>query len=211
MVVQPALIVPGDRTSPSLQTADSASAFTAFPRDALELSIPARFEQQVRRFPDRLALKTSLDAVTYDGLNRRANRLARTIRARLGDGAEPVALLFEHGALVAGLLAALKAGKIYVPLDPTFPESRLALMLSDCQALVIVTNTRNLRMAQTLARRGCAVLDVAADLRLDGASQGGRPQPSHAPACRRELHQQHPDLPDDRPLSGPRGTPSAPC
>jgi len=161
-----------------------ASAFTAFPRDAVGESIPARFEWQVRRFPDRLAVKTSFDALTYDALNRRANRLARMILARLGDGQEPVALLFEHVApLVAGLLATLKTGKINVTLDPTFPESRLASMLSDCQARVIVTNTRNLPMAETLAQRGCAVLDVDAEGASYSLENLGTPLTADALAC----------------------------
>lgn len=66
---------------------------------------------------------------------------------------QTVALLFEHGVgMVAGILGVLKSGKIYVPLDPVIPEERLAWMLEDSEARVLVTNNRNLNLAESLCR-----------------------------------------------------------
>jgi amino acid adenylation domain-containing protein len=61
-------------------------------------------------------------------------------------------LLFEHGApMIRRLLGVLKAGKTYVPLDASYPEQRLAHVLQDCAASAILTNRRNLALAQRLA------------------------------------------------------------
>ena len=65
--------------------------FTQFPREALERSIPDRFEEIVRRYPDRLAVKAGSHALTYDALNRAANRVARAILAHGGGEEEPIA------------------------------------------------------------------------------------------------------------------------
>ena len=89
------------------------NAFIPFGKDQIEQSIPARFEQQVHRYPDRLAVKTRHDACTYEALNQAANRVARAILARRGEGEEPVALLLDHDiAIVAAIFGVLKAGKI---------------------------------------------------------------------------------------------------
>jgi non-ribosomal peptide synthetase component F len=88
----------------------AGSRYTPFPREALAQSIPARFEQQVASGPERLAVKSGPDALTYEALNRHANRVARSILAALGPEPEPVALLIEQGAsLVAAILATLNS------------------------------------------------------------------------------------------------------
>ena len=79
--------------------------FTEFKIEAVERSIPTRFEEQVRRYPNRLAVKSEGQELTYHQLNRAANRLAQTILAERGEGSEPVAALFEHGVqMVVALL-----------------------------------------------------------------------------------------------------------
>ena len=99
--------------------------FVEFKQEEIEQSIPERFEKIVRQYPKRIAVKTHHHNLTYDELNKAANRIARAILARAGEGQEPVALLFEHGAsIVAAILGILKAGKIYVSLDPAFPQTR---------------------------------------------------------------------------------------
>ena len=65
--------------------------------------------------------------------------------------------------MLAALLGVLKAGKTYVPLDPSYPRERLAYMLQDAQASVIVTNTRNLAVAQTLVQDAQQIINVDAD------------------------------------------------
>src|SRR5687768_14909411 len=94
------------------------ASFVPFDRSEIEQSLSDRFEQQVRRRPDKLALKTTTQSLTYAQLNRAANRIAHAVLARLGDANEPVALFVRDEALaIAAVIGLLKARKIYVPLD----------------------------------------------------------------------------------------------
>src|SRR5262249_40387362 len=104
--------------------------------------IHERFEAQVARTP--LAIAAILDeaAFTYDVLNRKAKRIAHRL-SRLGVGPEvPVVISVERSLdMLAGVLGILKAGGAYVPLDPLYPRDRLAFVLSDTRAPVLVTHT----------------------------------------------------------------------
>ncbi|HEX8335385.1 MAG TPA: amino acid adenylation domain-containing protein, partial [Pyrinomonadaceae bacterium] len=108
-----------------------------FPR---ERSIQQMFEAQAARRPEAGALSFEGETVTYGDLNARANRLARHLR-RLGVGPDAlVAVALERGVeMVVGLLAVLKAGGAYVPLDADYPHDRLAFMLEDSGARVLLT------------------------------------------------------------------------
>lgn len=129
--------------------------FMAFEDTAIEQSLATRFEQQVARYPDRLAVVTGVGQYTYTELNQVANRLARVILAQVGESAAPVALLCAHGACtIAAILGILKAGKIYVALEPEFPQARTVAMLEDAQATLLLTNTQHLTQAQQLAQAG---------------------------------------------------------
>jgi amino acid adenylation domain-containing protein len=135
--------------------------FVEFPIEDVETSIPARFEKIVLQHPDRLAVKVGKRALTYDDLNRAANRIARTILALTGQGSEPIALLFEHGIdVIATILGVLKAGKFYVALGFSFPPERNQYMLNDSQARLIVTNGRHFEPASSLASDVCTVLNI---------------------------------------------------
>ncbi len=90
--------------------------FIEFKKEEIEQSIPDRFEKMVRMYPDRLATKTMEDELTYDELNKAANRVARTILDTNGERQNPVALLFEQGTpLIAAILGTLKAGRFMCP------------------------------------------------------------------------------------------------
>ncbi len=106
--------------------------FTEFKKEGVEQSIPNRFEEQVRRYPNRLAVKSERQELTYDQLNRAANRLAQTILTERGEGLEPVAVLLDHGAqMVVALLGVLKARKICVPIDASHPTTRISDILGN--------------------------------------------------------------------------------
>jgi len=108
-----------------------------------DLCLPRLFEAQVARTPGAVAVISGDDALTYDALNARANRLAHRLRT-LGVGLDVlVGLCVERSAgMVAALLAVLKAGGAYVPLDPAYPPDRLAYMLGDARPAVVVTEAR---------------------------------------------------------------------
>jgi natural product biosynthesis luciferase-like monooxygenase protein len=100
-------------------------------------------EAQVEQTPDNVALVFEDESVTYHELNTRANQLARHLR-KLGVGpGVPVGIHVERSLeMVIALLGVLKAGGAYVPLDPTYPRERLAYMLKDSQAPVLLTQER---------------------------------------------------------------------
>ncbi|MCY0992037.1 amino acid adenylation domain-containing protein [Nannocystis sp. ILAH1] len=109
---------------------------TDFPRDR---SIADVFEEQVRRAPDAIALRFEGQDTSYRELNRRANRLARRLRAH-GVGVDaPVGILLDPSpAVVIAFLAIVKAGGAYVPLDLQHPANRLARMIEDTRPTVLL-------------------------------------------------------------------------
>jgi amino acid adenylation domain-containing protein len=135
--------------------------YTPFPDEELEQSIPERFEKQVRACRDRLAIVTEEGSLTYRGLNDIANRLARTIRALRGDRVEAIALMFEHRAgVLAAMLGVLKTGKFYLVLDPSYPSDRLAYMLSDSGADLVITDTKNHPIATQMAGGTATIVNL---------------------------------------------------
>ncbi|MCC7367465.1 MAG: amino acid adenylation domain-containing protein [Chloroflexi bacterium] len=101
--------------------------------------LPDLFEAQAARTPDAPAVIHGSDRVTYRELNRRANGIARRLRA-LGVGRDILAgiCLRRTPTLVAAILGVLKAGGAYVPLDPAYPPARVATMLDDARPAVVL-------------------------------------------------------------------------
>ncbi|HXI25868.1 MAG TPA: amino acid adenylation domain-containing protein [Pyrinomonadaceae bacterium] len=138
-----------------------ANTFTPFAKKEIEQSIGARFESQVRKYPGNIAVKTARHCWSYAELNQRANKIAQTILDRFGDGEERICLLFEHDApMISALLGALKAGKTYVPLDPTYPSERLAFILANSEATALLTNDQNLALAQQLVSDDAQLINI---------------------------------------------------
>ena len=119
------------------------------------------FEAQAERTPDEVALTFEGRRLTYGELNARANRLAHRLRA-LDVGPEVrVALGVERSPeMLVGLLGILKAGGAYVPLDPDYPAERLAFMLDDARAAVLLTQGR---LRGVLPAVGAKVICLDAD------------------------------------------------
>ncbi|MNQ10022.1 Gramicidin S synthase 2 [compost metagenome] len=108
--------------------------------DEAQFDLVQRFEAQVARAPQAIALRQEGLRLSYAELNRRANQLAHRLQAA-GIGPEVrVAVCLERGPhLLVALLAVLKAGGAYVPLDPDYPAERVAYMLEDSRARVLLT------------------------------------------------------------------------
>ncbi|MBV8349636.1 MAG: AMP-binding protein, partial [Mycolicibacterium sp.] len=129
----------------------------AFPKDRC---LHELFEEQVERTPDAIAAAFEGRRLTYRGLNARANQLARHLQG-LGVGPDTlVAICVERSLqMLVGLLGILKAGGAYVPLDPAYPSERLAFMLEDSQARVLLTQ-QSLRSALPAGAAHVVCLDA---------------------------------------------------
>jgi amino acid adenylation domain-containing protein len=146
-------------------------SFVAFPREAIEQSIPSRFEQQVRRDPARLAVCSQTEVLSYAELDAAANGVAHAVLAERGVGEEPIALLFEQGAsAIAAMLGLWKAGRGCVPLDPGWPPARSATILAEAQAPCLLASRAHLALACEVVPDGCLV-------------RGLDPMDSHRPAA----------------------------
>ncbi len=107
-----------------------------------EKTLHGLFEEQARNNPAKLALHCEDKAITYAELNQRADQLAVVLRS-LGVGPDvPVGLCtYRTSDLMVGLLGILKAGGAYVPIDPAYPADRIAFVLEDSRAPVLVTQS----------------------------------------------------------------------
>jgi nonribosomal peptide synthetase DhbF len=105
--------------------------------------LPELFEKQAALSPDSIAVVYKDKAMSYTELNERANRLARLLISK-GVGTEQfVALALPRSLdMTVGLLAVLKAGAAYLPLDPDYPADRIAFMLNDARPAIIITSSQ---------------------------------------------------------------------
>ncbi|WP_341889825.1 amino acid adenylation domain-containing protein [Variovorax sp. YR752] len=138
-------------------------------------TLHARFEAQVALRPLATALSCDGERLDYAELNRRANRVAHRLRTMGASRGTIVALFAERSIeLVTGLLGILKAGAAYLPIDLSYPADRVAFMLQDAAAPVIVTQRA---LLERLPAHGAAVLC------LDDSSLGSAPDGNPEPSC----------------------------
>src|SRR5579871_5268686 len=108
-----------------------------------ERSVQERIEEQVRRRGRETAVEWRGERMSYQELNERANRLAHYLRGEGVRAEERVGLCVERGPeMVVGILGIIKAGGVYVPLDPEYPEERLRYMVRDGEMRMVVTEEK---------------------------------------------------------------------
>jgi len=131
---------------------------TVFPSNAV---LHELIEAQVRKSPDAPAVTFDGRSLTYAALNRRANQLAHHLR-KLNVGPDTLVGVFLERSLemVVALLAVLKAGGAYLPVDPEYPADRIAFMLGDAKCPVLLTQRH---LATRVPAVACAVLDLEKD------------------------------------------------
>ncbi|HEY9813596.1 MAG TPA: amino acid adenylation domain-containing protein, partial [Candidatus Sericytochromatia bacterium] len=131
------LLIPSERQQLLIEWNNTQ---TNYPQDRC---IHQLFEEQVAKTPDAIALVFEHQKLTYIDLNQKANQLAKYLQ-RLGVKSEDlVAICVDRTPQMAiALLGILKAGAAYVPLDPAYPQERLALILEDTQATVLLTQQK---------------------------------------------------------------------
>ena len=135
--------------------------FTKFRKEEIEQSISSRFEQQAAKYPDHIAVNSREQSLSYAELNKAANHLAQAVLSCTMEKNTPVALLLDQGIpFITGILGVLKAGKIFVPLDPDYPLVRNKYMLEDSQADYIVTNKRSFSLAAELTKNKKRLLNI---------------------------------------------------
>jgi amino acid adenylation domain-containing protein len=138
------------------------NAYEVFPAPEGAGSLVSRFESQVLAHGDRIAVKTPETAWTYEGLNARANGVARALLTQCAGRAGRIGLVFDQDApMLAGLLGVLKAGQAYVPLDPRYPLARLAAVIADAGIEVVVTEAGYGELVARLVKPG-RLIDVMA-------------------------------------------------
>lgn len=116
------------------------------------LTIPQWFEQYAEALPEQPAVSAAGRTLTYRELNEQANKVAHLLRKKNVGRGEPVALLFRRSPeMVIALLAVLKAGGAYLPIDPEYPEARIQYMLEDSGAVCMLTQEELAGQAASLS------------------------------------------------------------
>jgi surfactin family lipopeptide synthetase A len=149
--------------------------WNATDRDFAEGTAHGIFEAQVARTPDAVAVVYRGESLTYAELDRRAKHLAQRLRRRgVGRGTR-VALMVERSPnTLVGVLGILATGAAYVPLDPAYPEARLAFMLEDTGPTAVLTQRSIL---DDLPSSAPASTIVCIDDEADDVAHAGAPLP----------------------------------
>ncbi|MDX2705104.1 non-ribosomal peptide synthase/polyketide synthase [Streptomyces sp. PA03-6a] len=115
-------------------------------REVPRATLAELFETQAARRQHATAVEFGGVALSYAELNARANRLARLLVSRGVRPQDRVAVMMDRSAdVVVALLAAVKAGAAYVPIDPAYPADRIAFMLADARPVLLVTQQAHVR------------------------------------------------------------------
>jgi non-ribosomal peptide synthetase component F len=112
------------------------------PNPTARVSIPGVFAEQVRRTPGAVALTFEGSSMTYRELDEASNRLAHLLASQGAGSGQCVALLLSRSAeAIVAILAVLKTGAAYVPIDPVVPAARIEFLLADAAPIAVVTSS----------------------------------------------------------------------
>ena len=143
-------------------------------------SVHAMFEAVVDRSPDAPAVTFEGATLTYRELDERANRVAHALIARGVDRETLVGLAVERSLdTLVGILGILKAGGAYLPLDPDYPEDRLAFMIADSEVRIVLSHDA---VAKALPEHGAAILRLDLDWPIIAEHPATRPSRAVDPA-----------------------------
>lgn len=135
-------------------------------------SISSRFEGVVDQNPHQLAIKSPQSSWTFDDLNRAANRVAHSLRGRLGESPEPVGLLIgDRPRLILAILGTLKAGKFYSPIDMHSPPARIGEIVDHLNTRALICDKETAPLALSLASETRRVFQLEELLMSSDASE----------------------------------------
>jgi amino acid adenylation domain-containing protein len=139
------------------------------------VSIPVLFAEQVARAPEAVAISCAGRSWTYRELDQAANRLAHLLSGQGAGPGQRVALMLPRSAeAVVAILAVLKTGAAYLPIDAALPPARIEFMLRDAAPIAAITTTG---YADQLGGHGLVVIDVG-DSRIDTQPSTALPAPT---------------------------------
>ncbi|QED47028.1 non-ribosomal peptide synthase/polyketide synthase [Cytobacillus dafuensis] len=135
----------------------------------VERTVHQRFEEQVTHTPAQIAVISSGREYTYQEINERANRMARALQNMNVEKGDRIGVMVKRSEdLIIALLAVLKTGAAYVPIDPDYPEDRIAYMVHDSNTKYIMTDVREGRLS-SFDEKLCLLSDLA-DQSEDGSN-----------------------------------------
>jgi amino acid adenylation domain-containing protein len=135
--------------------------FVPFPHDFVDSTLVERFEQAVEKFSDQIAIAQADRELSFHELNQAANRLAHALLARLEPGELPVILLMDDKTTsIIAILGVLKAGRIYLGLEPSRPVEHLEKIFKDAGPALVICNSASLPVARQVAQSGVAILNL---------------------------------------------------
>ncbi|MBJ7341844.1 MAG: AMP-binding protein, partial [Mycolicibacterium sp.] len=138
------------------------------------VSLPGLFTAQVRRCPDAVAVTQGTLSLTYRELDAASNRLAHLLSELGARPGQTVAILLPRCPhAITAIIAILKTGAAYLPIDPAHPDSRIEFMLADATPVAILTTTE---LTHRVAGYDVAVIDVD-DPRIDTQPDAPLPLP----------------------------------
>jgi len=144
-------------------------SFIPFHYDFVDSTLVERFEQAVEKFSGLTAIAQADRELSFRELNQAANRLAHALLARLEPGEAPVILLMDDKtASIIAILAVLKAGRIYLSLEPARPVEHLEKIFKDAGPALVICNSASQSVARQVAQAGVDILNL--DLLEDGFS-----------------------------------------
>ncbi|MCE2029778.1 non-ribosomal peptide synthetase [Sessilibacter corallicola] len=175
-VGQLSLLLPEEKSQLSLWN----NTEMAYNKDA---SVVELFEQAVNQHPDKIAARFNDESITYRELNNQANNVANHL-LDLGVAADDLVAVCQRRSLpmLVSLIAVLKAGAAYVPIDPNYPQDRVAYMLEHSNVAIVLSDTNVIASSDvdfTLDAKDRNVLDINALLSESARDAGNTEKPNH--------------------------------
>ncbi|MGM9978728.1 MAG: amino acid adenylation domain-containing protein, partial [Clostridium sp.] len=127
---------------------------------SFDKSVQELFEEQVRKTPNKIAVRHNDNFITYSELNNKANKLARILRNKGIKKNEYVIIMTSRSIeMIVAVLGAIKSGAAYVPVDINYPNDRIEYIIDNCNAKAIVTNVNDKEINTTVTKINICELD----------------------------------------------------